>query len=221
LTIKEASIAQVAFTFVLTVTALVLFFELQAMSAECTSAHTTPGGLPAWGPRLSPLSALKKSLTDFWKIVVISLPAIALAVLTVYLLGKAQGYFGAVLGPANELQYPYPMALSRVPAASSKQPVQWSVAVLMSSRYLILGVLLPLALIQLWIATVHEGLAPTIRSAGTHLLRAFGPQSVLTYMAGFVVFGVIPYLLLFKTTATKHAWLEVALLSDGLVSFSV
>jgi hypothetical protein len=30
-------------------------------------------------------------------------------------------------------------------------------------------------------------------------------------MSGFVVFAVIPYLLLFKTTTTKHAWLEVAL----------
>ncbi len=211
LTIREASIAQVVFTFVLTVAAAVLFFELQAISAECASAPTTPGGLPAWGPRLNPISALKKSLTDFWKIVAISLPAIALAVLAVYLLGKVQGYVGAAFKSATELQE-YPMALlSRVPAASPKQPVQWSVAILTSGRYLILGVLLPLALIQLWLATVHEGLVLTVRSARTQILRAFGPQSVLTYMSGFVVFAVIPYLLLYRTTTTKHAWLEVAL----------
>jgi hypothetical protein len=31
-------------------------------------------------------------------------------------------------------------------------------------------------------------------------------------MAGFLIFGVAPYLLLFRVTPTKHAWLEISLL---------
>jgi hypothetical protein len=52
----------------------------------------------------------------------------------------------------------------------------------------------------------------------THLARAFAPRSVLIYIAGFLIFGVAPYFLLFKTTSTKHAWLELSLLVARLVA---
>ena len=83
---------------------------------------------------------------------------------------------------------------------------------LSSVRYLIFGLVLPLAAIHLWLATVREGLGAAIRKLNRHLSRAFAPQSVLIYMAGFLIFGVAPYLLLFRATPTKHAWLEVSLL---------
>jgi hypothetical protein len=64
---------------------------------------------------------------------------------------------------------------------------------------------------------VHEGLGSAIKKPIRHLARAFAPQSVLIYIAGFLVFGVAPYFLLFKTTQTKHAWLELSLLIIRLV----
>ena len=59
---------------------------------------------------------------------------------------------------------------------------------------------------------MREGLGGAIRRIGTHLARAFAPQSVLIYIVGFVVFGVLPYLLLFKPTPTSKVWLEISLL---------
>src|SRR4030081_441371 len=97
-------------------------------------------------------------------------------------------------------------------AGDAVTPVDWKAAMLSSVRYLIFGIVLPLTAIHLWLATVREGLWAAIRKLNRHLSRAFAPQSVLIYMAGFLIFGVAPYLLLFKATPTKHAWLEVSLL---------
>ena len=197
-TLREASIAQVILTFALAITAPILFFELQALSANGTS-------------ELKPRSLFKKSLSDSWRLVLITLPVIALAVLAVYLLGKIQAHFGAGVKPATELYDPYPMAtMAQAQTAAGKQPVNWRIATVTSIRFLVLGLALPLALIHLWIATVQTGVGTTIRQAKDNIARAFAPQSVLIYMSGLVVFGVIPYLLLFKATPTKHAWLELA-----------
>src|SRR6266508_197383 len=77
LAVKEASVAQVALTFALAIAAPLLFFELQAISLGCAS-------------KLKPRPLLKKSARDFWKLILISLPVIALAVLTFYLLNRIQ-----------------------------------------------------------------------------------------------------------------------------------
>jgi hypothetical protein len=79
-------------------------------------------------------------------------------------------------------------------------------------RYLVFGLALPLAAIHLWLATAREGLGHAIKKIREHLASAFAPQSVLTYIAGFLIFGVLPYFLLFRATPTKHAWLEIFLL---------
>ena len=59
-------------------------------------------------------------------------------------------------------------------------------------RYLAFGLVLPLATIHLWLATVREGLWPAVRRIGTHLSRAFAPQSVLIYIVGFLFLGSCP-----------------------------
>jgi hypothetical protein len=104
-----------------------------------------------------------------------------------------------------------PMASSRS-RNPARAPINWRVAIFSSLRYLSFGLLLPLATIHLWLATVRNGLWPAIRRIGTHLSRAFAPQSVLIYILGFLVFGLLPYFLLFKTTPTSKAWLEISLL---------
>lgn len=194
--VREASIAQVSLTFALAIAAPILFFVLQAMVAN-------DGGESSMG------SFVKKSVFSFWKLVLISLPLIALAVLIAYLLAKAQNHFGA--GISNSAEPLRPLA-TMAKARDAARPVDWKAAMISSVRYLAFGLVLPLAAIHLWIATVREGLGLAIRKVHSHLSRAFAPQSVLIYMAGFLIFGIAPYLLLFRATPTKHAWLEMSLL---------
>jgi drug/metabolite transporter (DMT)-like permease len=81
---------------------------------------------------------------------------------------------------------------------------------------LALGLFLPLAAIHLWVATARDGLLNALKRIGAVLGRAFSPQSVLIYLVGFLIFAVVPYFLLFRTTPNKHAWLELSLLSVRL-----
>lgn len=208
--IKEATLAQVTLTFVFAVAAPLLFFILQAMIASGSenefagqnrTEHETAGFI------------LRRSLTSFWKLILITLPLIALAVLIAYLLAKAQNRFGVSVSDAaaNTSQR---LAESSKPPA---RPINWKVALFSTIRYLCFGLVLPLAAIHLWLATVRDGLGAAIRRVATLLSRAFAPQSVLIYIAGFLIFAVAPYFLLFRTTQTKHAWLELSLLVARLI----
>ncbi len=198
--VREASFGQVVLTFALAIAAPLLFFVLQSMVAAQT--EEVSAGL-----------LLRKSLASFWKVILISLPLIALAILIAYLLAKAQSRFGATL---NNPDLPHRLA-ETANAQPPSRPIDWKIALLSTVRYLAFGLVLPLMAIHLWLATVNEGLGSAVRKLGTHLARAFAPQSVLIYIAGFLVFGVAPYLLLFKTTQTKHAWLELLLLVTRLL----
>jgi hypothetical protein len=195
--IREATLVQVSLTFASAVVAPLLFFVLQAMVAGETE-------------QTSAASLLKRSLASFWKLILITLPLIALAILIVYLLGKAQNHFDA---GAREAAAALPHRMAEAANARDEAvPINWKAALLSTIRYLAFGLVLPLVAIHLWLATVREGLAPGIIKLRQHLARAFAPQSVLIYIAGFLIFGVAPYYLLFRTTQTKHAWLELSLL---------
>jgi hypothetical protein len=204
--IREASIAQVVLTFGLALAAFVLFLFLQAVVLGAIAGNRDTNAADA-RPGIAPL--LKSSLSNVGKLVVISLPLIALAFLIAYLIGKAQNYFDVAPGSATDLLEP--MAGPRARNAS-RAPINWRMAIFSSLRYLSFGLLLPLATIHLWLATVRDGLWPAIRRIGTHLARAFAPQSVLIYIVGFLIFGLLPYFLLFKTTPSSKAWLEISFL---------
>jgi hypothetical protein len=198
--VREASLAQVILTFALAIAAPLLFFILQAMIAGAAASETD---------EVSSGTLVRKALASFWKLLLITLPLIALAILIAYLLGKAQARYGASLeNSALEL----PRRVSNATSArEAARPINWRAAILSTLRYLAFGLVLPLAAIQLWLATAQEGLGPAIKKLKTLLARAFAPQSVLIYVVGFVIFAVIPYFLLFKTIPTKHAWLDISL----------
>jgi len=199
--VREASLAQVVLTFALAIAAPLLFFLLQAMIAGAAASETD---------KLTSGALVRKALSSFWKLLLITLPLIALAILLVYLLGKAQTRFGTTLNnPATEL--PRRMA-NAANAREAARPIDWRAAILSTLRYLAFGLVLPLTAIHLWLATSKEGLGPVIKKLKTVLARAFAPQSVLIYIVGFLIFAVIPYFLLFKTISNKHAWLEIFLL---------
>jgi hypothetical protein len=199
---REATVAQLITTLSLAIAAPILFFLLQAASASYTDVAGTS-------------SLLKKSARSFWKLFIISLPVIALTILALYLLGKAQAHLAV---PSN-------VAPSQLisPGESVSPPIQWGLTALTTVRYLLLGVAVPLLLIQFWITVSHQGLGwmVTWRSLAARLrevaVRAFAPESFLIYAAGFLVFAVIPYLTLFKTMPNKRAWVEVALLAFRLL----
>ena len=196
--VREASVAQVVLTFALALLAPILFFMLQAMIANGFSdAEAVSAGVVA-----------KRGLTGFWKFIVITLPLIALAVLIVYLLAKYQSHLASVPDSATQL---HPMTSSRS-HETARAPINWKGAALSTIRYLALGLVLPLAAIHLWLATARDGLIAATKRIGQLLARAFAPQSVLIYVVGFLVFAVVPYFLLFRTTPNKHAWLELVLL---------
>jgi hypothetical protein len=179
----------------LAILAPILFFVFQAMTANAvsvTAGEVTVGTL------------LKRSLTNFWKLVLISLPLIALAILLAYLLNKAQNRFGLAATPPA---LPRPRTQQ-----AARTPIDWKRAFVSSVRYLFFGLALPLAAIHLWLATVRDGLLGALKKVVHHLGRAFAPQSVLIYIAGFLMFALIPYFLLFRTTPSSHAWLEIGLL---------
>lgn len=202
--VREASIAQVTLTFALAFIAPILFFLLQAMIASGFSD----------GEPVSTSALAKKSLTSFWKFLVITLPLIALAILVVYLLSKYQSHLAATPDSATQLN---PMASSRT-RGTARAPINWKSAALSTVRYLALGLVLPLAAIHLWLATARDGLVAAVKKTGKLLARAFAPQSVLIYVVGFLIFAVIPYFLLFRTTPNKHAWLEIVLLAVRLAA---
>jgi hypothetical protein len=190
---REATFVQVSLTFATAIIAPLLFFILQAMIASDAEQSSV-------GP------LLRKSFVSFWKLILISLPLIALAILVVYLLGKAQAHFDANAAAA------VPRRMSALAnARETAQPIDWRAATLSTLRYLALGLFLPLAAIHVWLATARDGLATAIKKLGALLGRAFSPQSVLVYVIGFLIFAVVPYFLLFKTIATKHAWLDLSI----------
>jgi hypothetical protein len=203
--VREASMGQVVLTFALALLAPILFFVLQAMIASGFSDAVQP---------VSASLLAKRSLTGFWKFIIITLPLIALAVLVIYLLAKYQSHLAAAPDSATQL---HPMASSRTHEVA-RAPINWKGAALSTIRYLALGLVLPLMAIHLWLATARDGLVVSITKIGQVLARTFAPQSVLIYVVGFLIFAVAPYFLLFRTTPNKHAWLEIILLAMRLAA---
>ena len=77
-------------------------------------------------------------------------------------------------------------------------------------RYLTIGVIAPLLAIQLWVAaSSSERLLSKLRKVA---VKAFAPQLVVVYVCGFLIFAVVPYVLITKKIATDRAWLEFSLL---------
>ena len=146
---REATISQLLLTLVTIIVAPALFFVLQA---AIVNSH----------------DLIKNTL----KLIVVSVPVIALTLLAVYGLNKLETH---------------PTIVTTV-------------------RYLLLAVIVPLLVIQLWI-TVSHGMR--VRNI---LGNAFAPQSMIIYTCGFLIFAVAPYFLLQKTLTAQRPWLELSLL---------
>ncbi|HEV2765230.1 MAG TPA: hypothetical protein VGV38_19765 [Pyrinomonadaceae bacterium] len=186
---KESTVPRLVLSAALALAAPLLFFLLQAAAVHFA---------PAEG--LRPL--LRRALRDFWKLLLVSIPLVALGLLVAYLLNKLQARF-----PINETTtaastLPYPRT-------SPPAPVHWQAFVFPALRLLLLGVVLPLLCVQLWIALAHEGFKATLKKLHRVAGRALSPRSVLIYAAGLLTFVVIPYVLVFTRTQVSGAWAEL------------
>jgi hypothetical protein len=194
--VREASVTQVVGTFVLAIAVPLLFFMLQAMIMRALATDDGAGAV------------LKNSLTSLWKLLLITLPLIALAVLIAYLLSKAQARLGTSVSD-TAAEVPRRLAAG---ARSAARPIDWKAAMVSTVRYLTFGLFLPLAAIHLWLAAARDGLGHALKRLLGLAAKAFAPRSVFVYIIGFLVFAIAPYFLLFRTIPSKHAWLELALL---------
>jgi hypothetical protein len=193
---REATAGQLLLSALLALAVAVLFFAIQTIAARYSQENRQPAAL------------LGGALRDFWKLLVIAIPLILIAVLASYLFSKFGGN-----APATAIRE----AARSVPAASravvvKPQPVHWQTVALTTLEYLIFFLILPLAAIHLWLATAREGLNQAFKRAARILARAFAPQAVVTYAIGFVIFAVVPYFLVVTRTPAGTAWLDAGLL---------
>ena len=193
---RETSTAQLLLNVLLALAVPVLFFILQTMAVRFTA---TPGHAK---------TLTLGGLRDFWKLLLISLPMIAVVGLLVYLLAQIK------VGPEQTAVIPPP---PRTAVARAAPPLQWQSVAIASIQYLLLCLVLPLSLIHLWIATARDGLKAAIKGIVRSLGRALSPSSVLIYVIGFVFFAILPYFLLFSRTPASATWLDIGLLSGRLL----
>lgn len=173
---QEATVWQIGLTLLFAALAPALFFLLQAMIAHYARGETKAFVL------------LRRSFGDSSKLALSSLPLALLTVVCVYLLNKL---------------HPSPAAYS-TDSSGLPLPFQWSLLIWTTARLLFFSIVLPLAAIHLWNAIIRDGLWPGLKSAHHHLTCAFSPNAVLIYAAGLILFGLIPYFLLFtRTPAAK------------------
>jgi hypothetical protein len=88
-------------------------------------------------------------------------------------------------------------------------PLRWTSVLFTTLRFFLLGIVLPLAGVHLWIAVAHQGLWGAVRKILAVLARALAPQPVLIYTVGLLVFGLLPYFLIFTRTPIKNGWAEL------------
>ena len=197
-TTKEASVPQLVLTALAALAVPIWFFVLQAAGV---ASFAEAGG------RLN--SVLRRALRDFWKIFLISVPLILLAVLIAYLTNKLQAYFAV----ADTNATPRPPALTPLHPLdiTPPAPMRWADALFFALRLLLLGIALPLTAIHLWISAAREGLRATLRNSLRIIARALAPQSVLIYVVGMIFFALMPYFLIFTRTPVSNTWLELVI----------
>jgi hypothetical protein len=140
-------------------------------------------------------------LIDALKFFVATIPLLLIAWLLYFLLNKLAGRFPAPIVPT------LPIAVG----PPKTQPMHWPTLVFSTLRFILLGIMLPLAAIHLWLEVAACNLRESLRSGaktifsrlGKRFSGAFAFESVLTYVLGLIVFALIPYAILFVPFSPK------------------
>jgi len=141
ISIREATVSQVALTYVFLVLIPIEFFLLQA-----AILHHAVAGKFHW----------RGILRDAIKLAVITIPIVLLGFLVAYLLNKWQAHH---LAPEPPLTVPG----ARTPPPI--QPLHWPSVLFATARLLLLGVALPLTAIHLWIEVTAQDVRSSLAAA--------------------------------------------------------
>ena len=209
MTTREATVWQVLLTALLAVAVPVLLLLLLAGSARTALGETRP------------LALLAQAAATGWKLFLVSLPLIALALLFVWGTNKLEDRVKPdPEEAARAIQEREAAAAEGGPDAAGARPlppVRWKYVAVVALKLLLLGVVLPLLAINVWLAVARDGLVGALRRLGSTIARAFAPQSALTYAVGLILFALIPYFLLHTPTRFESNWLELTLFSLRLL----
>ncbi len=194
-TTREATIGDLLVSLIAMIAVPGLFFLLQAMCLNYT--ETTRAG-----------ELLKSSVKLVGKLALASLPLFLIGFSIFLVFTKLDTRFGSQLRGTNVRNL-------------TGNGETWPQVIFSSLRLIIFGFALPLVSTHVWIALKHKGIRDVFGSTKTTLSTAFGLRSVRTYAVGFVVFGVLPYILISIRTPSDRAWLEVSLLTARLLLASL
>lgn len=196
-TTKEATRWQVMWTLVFAAFVPAFFFLLQAMIVNYAHGEAVV-------PKL-----IRRSFRDSCKLALSSIPLALLIYLCIFLLSRRSAielpfsYFTSEMGSA--------LGASSSSSTAEASALTWSQLLLSTLRLLAFAVILPLGAIHVWGATLREGLRAAFKKLPRTLFRAFAPQSALVYTGGLLLFGLIPYFLLFTHTPASNTWVEFSL----------
>ena len=147
-----------------------------------------------------------KAVKDLWKILLVSVPMILLAVLTIYLLNKLQKY---LMSPAVESRpHLWPASPMR---SNMPPPLRWQDVMVSWLRLGLLGIFLPVMTISLWINAARYGFVATLKGYSVVIGRSLSAVSILTYVVGLLLFAVLPFFVIFTRTEVKNGWLELTI----------
>jgi hypothetical protein len=203
-TTREATLWQLVLTAATALVAPLLLFVLLAGSAAYAVGET----------RALPL--VVRSLKGFWKVLLLALPLVALAVLTAWGMDKLAlkvRHDPNAPGNSNMVTPEVVTEGDEESSAQRKPKVRWPYVFVSALRMLLLGVLIPLLAAHLWLAAARDGLGASLRRFGRGLARAYAPRSVLAYAVGMVVFALLPYFLIVRRIPAGEGWLEVVVFS--------
>lgn len=160
---------------VLPLTAAIFFFLLQVIGLSYVRIGVGAGYL------------LKRALMDFWKLLIVSLPLLVVAIGLWWLFGYLDKRF----------------------VADVEKPKRWAELSLMAGRWLLLYLALPLLAIHCWMAAIRQGLGTAFKGIIRSIAAAFSPRSVLIYVLVLVVCGALAWFSAFTETHVSSKWGEV------------
>ena len=207
ISIREATVWQVLVTYALMILIPIGFFILQAAIVNRAIDQKL-----RWGV----------ILVDALKFLVVTILVLLVVWLLHYLLNKVSARY-----PAPVVEIPPPSKVAP-PTTPTTPPLHWPSLIFTTLRFVLWGVVFPLAAIHLWIA-IAGGEIRTLfaksffKRVGSALARAFSPDSVLIYGLGLIIFFVLPYVILvptfrFNGNKTEFAFFGLRLLASFVFS---
>ncbi len=201
---KEATTWQLVMTALYAVAAPILLLAILSASVNYITLEGTTGTL------------MRRTVRDFWKVLVIGLPLLMLAIGVAYALHRLQVRYGLPADGSEQRATEVAVRSADDTGVVSVTPLRWINVLFTSLRLLLLGIALPLVAIHLWIMAARDGFGKAIKNLFRVVASAFAPQSLMIYGIGLFVFALVPYFLIFTRTPVDSGWLEVVILSMRL-----